>query len=306
MPDNPFGDDFHKTIVDNLADGVYFVDPGREIGYWNHGAERITGYSSAEVVGHRCFENILDHVDGQGNSLCHTVCPLAATIRDGHSREVSVWLRHAEGYRKPVRIRTAPVRNGDGNIVGAVEVFSDDSAVLRAVEDADRARHDALTDELTGLPNRRLFDAALAGRLDNMGRYGWRFGLLIVDIDHFKHVNDTYGHTFGDAVLVGVGATLRGAVRGGDVVARWGGEEFAVLVESSDDGGLADAAERIRTLVAQSEVRLAGVQHKVHVSVGGALACADESADQLFARADSALYSAKKAGRDRIEIAQPD
>lgn len=302
-PDNPFGAEFHRTIVDNLADGVYYVDTGRTIKYWNHGAERMTGHVAADVVGHRCFDNILDHVDGKGTQLCHTLCPLAETMRDGQPREVSIWLRHAEGYRKPVRVRTAAVRDDDQRVVGAVEVFSDDSAVLRAVEDADRARHDALTDELTGLPNRRLFDAALAGRLENMSRYGWRFGLLIVDIDHFKGVNDRYGHAFGDAVLVGIGKTLRGAVRGGDIVARWGGEEFAVLVESSDDAGLSDTAERIRALVAQSEVRLAGVQHKVHVSVGGALACPDDSAEDLFARADAALYSAKKAGRNRVEIA---
>jgi diguanylate cyclase (GGDEF)-like protein/PAS domain S-box-containing protein len=304
MPDSQFDNDFHKAIVDNLADGVYFVDPEREITYWNHGAERITGYGSGDVVGHRCFDNILDHVDGEGHSLCHSVCPLAATIRDGQPREVSIWLRHADGYRKPVRVRTAPVRNTDGTIVGAVEVFSDDSAVLRAVEDADKARHDALTDDLTGLPNRRLFDAALAGRLENLTRYGWRFGLLIVDIDHFKAVNDKYGHAFGDAVLVGIGTTLHGAVRGGDVVARWGGEEFAVLVEAPDDAGLVEAAERLRVLVAQSEVRLAGVIQKVSVSVGGTLACPEDSAETVFARADAALYGAKHGGRNRIEISQ--
>jgi diguanylate cyclase (GGDEF)-like protein/PAS domain S-box-containing protein len=305
MSDTQFEEDFHKTIVDNLADGVYFVDQNREIKYWNHGAERITGYSAENVVGHHCFENILDHVDGEGNSLCQTVCPLAATIRDGESREVSIWLRHADGFRKPVRVRTAPVRDHDGAIVGAVEVFSDDTAVLRAVTDADQARRDALTDELTGLPNRRLFDAALAGRLENMSRYGWRFGLLIVDIDHFKAVNDKFGHAFGDAALVGVGATLHGAVRTGDVVARWGGEEFAVLVESADDATLIDAAERLRTLVARSEVRLAGLSHTIHVSVGGALAFPEDSAETLFARADAALYGAKHAGRNRSEIAQP-
>ena len=305
MPDPQLDKDFHKTIVDNLADGVYFVDPGREITYWNRGAERITGYASGAVVGHRCFENILDHVDGKGNQLCHTVCPLAATIRDGEPREVSIWLRHADGYRKPVRVRTAPVRNHEGAIVGAVEVFSDDTAVLRAIEDADRARRDALTDDLTGLPNRRLFDAALAGRLENLARYGWRFGLLVVDIDHFKAVNDTYGHAFGDAALVGVGATLRGAVRAGDVLARWGGEEFAVLVEASDEAGLVDAAERLRVLVAQSEVRLAGLTKSVYVSVGGALANLEDSAETLFARADGALYGAKRGGRNRIEIAAP-
>ena len=305
MPDPLLDSQFHKTIVDNLADGVYFVDPAREIKYWNPGAERITGYSSGAVVGHRCFDNILDHVDAQGNSLCHTVCPLAATMRDGEPREVSIWLRHAAGHRKPVRVRTAPVRNEQGAIIGAVEVFSDDSALLRAEDDADRARRDALTDDLTGLPNRRLFDAALAGRLENMSRYGWQFGLLIVDIDHFKAVNDEHGHAFGDAVLVGVAATLRGAVRSGDVLARWGGEEFAVLVESSDDAGLVDAAERLRVLVARSEVRDGGITHEVRVSVGASLAQPDDTAASLFARADAALYQAKNGGRDRISVAAP-
>jgi diguanylate cyclase (GGDEF)-like protein/PAS domain S-box-containing protein len=303
--DSQFDGAFHKALVDNLVDGVYFVDPGREIKYWNPGAERITGYGPGDVVGHRCFDNILDHVDSQGYSLCRTECPLAATMRDGQPREVSVWLRHADGHRKPVLVRTAPVRSVDGTIVGAVEVFSDDSALLRAVAGADRASHDALTDDLTGLPNRRLFDAALSGRLENLARYGWRFGLLIVDIDHFKGVNDSLGHAFGDAALAGVAASLSGAVRTGDILARWGGDEFAVLVESSNEAGLMETAARLQALVATSQVRLGGLSRTVQVSIGGALAGPVDSAATLFARADGALFAAKHAGRNRIEISEP-
>jgi diguanylate cyclase (GGDEF)-like protein/PAS domain S-box-containing protein len=301
---NPADNDLHRTIVENLADGVYVVAPDREIRYWNHGAEQISGYAAGEVIGRHCYDNILGHVDSSGTSLCHTACPLAQTIADGNRREASIWLKHADGHLKPVRVRTAPIRDASGHIVGGVEVFSDDSAVLVAEEDADRARRDALTDALTGLPNRRLFDTALAGRLENLTRYGWRFGLLIVDIDRFKVVNDTYGHAFGDAVLVGVGTTLRGAVRAGDVLARWGGEEFAVLVESSDEAGLAETAERLRVLVAHSEVRSGGIARRVHVSVGGALARPEDTAETLFVRSDAALYGAKNAGRNRIEISQ--
>jgi len=202
------------------------------------------------------------------------------------------------------RVRTAPVRDASGQIIGAVEVFSDDSAVLRVKEDADRARRDALTDDLTGLPNRRLFDAALAGRLENLVRYGWGFGLLIADIDHFKAVNDTLGHVFGDAALAGVAATLSGAVRAGDVLARWGGDEFAVLVEAPNGADLLDAAQRLCALVGQSEVRLAGTSRSVRVSVGGTRAQPDDSAETIFARADGALYHAKQSGRNRIEIAE--
>lgn len=301
---DPTDDNLHRTIVENLADGVYLVDPDRKITYWNHGAEQISGYSAQTVVGRHCFDNILGHVDSQGRSLCHTACPLAMTIADGDPREAFIWLKHADGHRKPVRVRTSPVRDGQGRIIGGVEVFSDETASLRAEADAARARRDALTDELTGLPNRRLFDAALIGRLENLTRYGWQFGLLIADLDHFKEVNDEFGHVFGDAVLVGVASTLRGAVRAGDVLARWGGEEFSVLVESSDEATLADAAERLRLLVSKSEVRRDGISRTVHVSVGGALARLDDSAETLFARADTALYGAKTSGRNRIQIAQ--
>ena len=304
MPDGPIPDELHKSIVDNLADGVYYVEPDRTIRYWNHGAENLTGYKASEIVGRRCFDNILAHVDAQGNSLCHTTCPLAASMRDGESRDVTVWLRHREGYRKPVRVRTAPVRDEAGTIVGGVETFSDASAVVRAAEDADRARQEALTDELTGLPNRRMFDAALRGRLENMARYGWQFGLLVVDVDNFKAVNDQFGHTFGDAVLKGVAKTLQGAVRAGDMVARWGGEEFAVLVEASDGAGLGETAERVRALVAQSEVRHEAMALTVHVSAGGSLASRDDTAESLFERADGALFSAKREGRDRIAIVE--
>ena len=301
---DPTDNDLHKTIVENLADGVYLVDRGRTITYWNQGAERISGYDSGQMVGHRCYDNILGHLDSRGNSLCLSACPLAQTMDDGEPREVALWLTHADGHRKPVRVRTAPVRDASGQIIGAVEVFSDDSAVLRVKEDADRARRDALTDDLTGLPNRRLFDAALAGRLENLVRYGWGFGLLIADIDHFKAVNDTLGHVFGDAALAGVAATLSGAVRAGDVLARWGGDEFAVLVEAPNGADLLDAAQRLCALVGQSEVRLAGTSRSVRVSVGGTRAQPDDSAETIFARADGALYHAKQSGRNRIEIAE--
>ena len=301
---NPPENDLHRTIVENLADGVYVVDRSRRITYWNRGAERISGYRSEEVVGYHCYDNILGHVDGAGNSLCHSACPLAQTMGDGAPREVSIWLKHSDGHRKGVRVRTAPVRDEEGRIIGGVEVFSDDSAVLRAQEDAARARRDALTDELTGLPNRRLFAAALAGRLENLVRYGWQFGLLIVDIDHFKEVNDSLGHAFGDAVLTGVAATLRSAVRAGDVIARWGGDEFAVLVEAPQGGDLLDAAHRLRALVGESEARLGGASRIVHVSVGGTLARPDDSAETVFSRADGALYRAKQTGRNRIEVAE--
>jgi diguanylate cyclase (GGDEF)-like protein/PAS domain S-box-containing protein len=291
-----------KTIVDNLSDGVYYVDSGRRITYWNNGAARMTGYSSADVVGHRCFDNLLGHVDAAGTPLCHTACPLAATILDGKSREASVWLRHREGHRAHVLVRTMPVRDRSGATVGAVETFSDNSAVLSALEAADEARRDSLTDPLTGLPNRRHFETALRASLENLKRYDWRFGLLLMDIDHFKDVNDSFGHSGGDSVLTVVAHTVRDAIRAGDVAARWGGDEFAVLVATPEGSGLADVAERIRVLMERSDVRVGKVRRAIFVSIGGTEARPGETPETLFARADEALYRAKNTGRRRVEI----
>jgi diguanylate cyclase (GGDEF)-like protein/PAS domain S-box-containing protein len=295
-------EEFHRSLVESLPDGVYFVEPDRTIKYWNQGAQRIAGFTPEDMVGRRCFDNLLAHVDENGNSLCHSTCPLAASMQDGRPRDATIWLRHKEGFRRPVRVRTVAVRDGEGRIIGGAETFSDATAALMTAEELERARRDSMTDDLTGLPNRRMFDSALGGRLENLRRYGWPFGLLMVDIDGFKRVNDEHGHAAGDAVLAGIARTILGAVRAGDSVARWGGEEFAVLVQTADLDGLRDAAERIRLLVARSDPHYQGAVLPVTVSVGGALAGPTDTAHAIFARTDAALYAAKAGGRNRTEI----
>jgi diguanylate cyclase (GGDEF)-like protein/PAS domain S-box-containing protein len=302
---NGFDDAFHQLIVDNLADGVYYVDRERRITYWNHGAETLTGYPAENVVGVHCYDDLLSHVDASGRGLCRDGCPLAATIADGARRECEVWLRHSDGSRRPVRVRTAPIRR-DGTIVGAVEIFDDATTLVSAREAAQRAEHDALTDAVTGLANRRLFDAVLAARVEDAARYGTAVGLLILDLDRFKVVNDTFGHAVGDEVLRVVASTLRGAIRAADTVARWGGEEFAVVAGRVDERGLAETAERLRVLVAASKVRTAaGTAVAPKVSIGGAITCPGDTPESLLQRADRALYEAKATGRNRVVLARP-
>ena len=124
-------DNLYHAILDNLYDGVYFVDRDRKITYWNKGAERITGYPAAEVVGSRCFDNILMHVDGHGTLLCKELCPLAATMLDGVERTADVYLQHKDGHRVSVNVRITPLRNEGGAVTGGVEVFTDNSQAFR-------------------------------------------------------------------------------------------------------------------------------------------------------------------------------
>src|SRR5512138_2173073 len=127
MPDEK---NFYKNVIDNLYDGVYFVDRDRRITYWNKGAERITGYTAEHSIGRRCRDNLLNHVTANGIPLCQEHCPLAAVMEDGQEREAEVFLHHADGYRVPVLVRGAPLRDESGNIIGAVESFSNNASLM--------------------------------------------------------------------------------------------------------------------------------------------------------------------------------
>ncbi|MFI7600261.1 diguanylate cyclase [Actinoplanes sp. NPDC049681] len=166
----------------------------------------------------------------------------------------------------------------------------------------------AITDALTGLYTRRFLSEQLRVEIDRSSRHGGSFALLLIDVDHFKRVNDTYGHPAGDQVLVEVARRLRSTCRGSDVVARFGGEEFAVLAAATGHEDLGVLAERIRERMNEAPVLVDGrTPIAVTVSVGGAAVVPPHTvaADRLVNAADGALYAAKRGGRDRVVIADP-
>ena len=293
--------DFYKKLLDEFYDGVYFVDRDRQITYWNRGAERITGYSAPEVMGRRCMDNILMHVDGEGSMLCHGSCPLAFTMEDSVPRQAEGYLHHKQGFRVPVSIRVTPLRDRRGQVVGAVEVFSDNSPQAPLLERIAQFERLAYIDPLTELANRRYAEIVLSARHEELKRYGWKFGILFVDIDRFKTVNDTYGHMQGDEVLKMVGRTLVRSVRSFDVVGRWGGEEFIAIIANVDRAEATIFAERMRTLVEHS--RLPGDPPlAVTVSIGGTVARDVDSVEELVRRADGLMYRSKQEGRNRVTV----
>jgi diguanylate cyclase (GGDEF)-like protein len=162
----------------------------------------------------------------------------------------------------------------------------------------------ATTDALTGLANRRQLMAAIETEVRRARRTGRALSLAILDIDHFKRINDTHGHPGGDAVLRDIAAVLRQTTRAGDVLGRIGGEEFAVLMPETDTAQAERACERLRTAVAQHDVALAtGGATRVTVSTGVALLTQREDSDELVTRADKALYEAKAGGRNQVRLA---
>ncbi|MEJ6784392.1 GGDEF domain-containing protein [Aminobacter sp. Piv2-1] len=158
----------------------------------------------------------------------------------------------------------------------------------------------ALTDGLTGMQNRRYFDDALREYLGEFRRIGKPVGLMILDLDHFKQVNDTYGHDVGDEVLRSVATCLKSMTRYHDVVARLGGEEFAIVAPNMDLALLQRLAERMRKAIASLEINGGSAPLSVTSSVGLALWDQEETAEEFYRRADKQLYEAKRQGRNRV------
>jgi len=177
---------------------------------------------------------------------------------------------------------------------------------LRA--ELDAARQQAVTDPLTGLPNRRAFDERLPAAINTAEASGKPLAMLLMDIDHFKSVNDRFGHPVGDAVLRRTAQTLRGVMREGDMPARTGGEEFAALLPATTQREAHEIAERVRQAVAAQTLTIRATGTKlddITISIGLAMRHEGEGPLAWMQRADAALYRAKQEGRNRVVSAEP-
>ena len=292
---------FYERLLDGISDGVYFMDRDRIIRYWNHAAERITGFKKDEVIGKACRDNVLMHVDDAGTSLCLAeLCPALASIMDGQEREAEVYLHHKEGYRLPVIARISPIRDDSGNITGAVEVFSDNRRIHEMTHRIKELERLALIDPLTRIGNRRYGEIHLENGFNHLNRYGWPFGVLFMDVDHFKRVNDSHGHETGDKVLQMVAGTLLHNLRTSDVASRWGGEEFLTVVPHVGRNEIGIIGKKILSLIEQSSLDTPDGPLRVTVSIGAALARQDESLESLVDRADHLMYQSKRKGRNTV------
>ncbi len=293
---------FFRELLDNLYDGVYFVDRSRLITYWNKAATNITGYTCADVMGKGCFDNILVHADDNGNSLCNSDCPLQATIKDGKSREINAFLKHKDGHRLPVLIKVNAIHDANGSIIGAIQSFNDNSPLLYVKKHAAELEKLSTTDGLTGVGNRRYADITLQKKLAELKRYGSTFGALFADIDNLKLVNDTHGHEAGDEVLKMVAQTMLANIRPFDFIFRWGGDEFLLILVNVDQRRLLASAERMRVAVQNAGLRLGSDIIRVTMSAGGTIAEPDDMDKSILARTDRFMYRCKEEGRNRCLV----
>ena len=195
------------------------------------------------------------------------------------------------------------MRDEAGQLAGAVESFVDNTQSISALDRIKELENQILRCPLTDVGNRRYAMVFMNERFEEWKRYGWSFGVLFLDVDHFKQFNDRFGHAVGDVVLKMVANTLRHNLRGFDFVARWGGEEFVVVLPKVTIPELWNAAERLRMLIQHTARDLTKNKTEVTVSIGAAIIEAEDTVDSLIDRADKQMYLSKAQGRNRVRIA---
>jgi diguanylate cyclase (GGDEF)-like protein/PAS domain S-box-containing protein len=295
-------DDFFLTLISNVHDGIYFLDKDQKITFWNQATEQITGYKGQEAVGKSCSEGLLSHVNEKGIILCFEHCPAKETLKDGKVRTVDTFVHHKEGYRLPVSLSVYPRRNPGGEIVGTAQVFHSLSPKLLVPQKGEELDHMALLDPLTGLGNKRYLEILLHSRLNELSLYRFSMGVIFVDIDNLKSVNETYGTEVGDKVLKMVSQTLANNVRFYEAVGRWGDEEFVVTLLNADEHKLSLVANKLRVLVANSNILVEPNLISVTVSMGATIAVRYDSVESLINRAEQLMLQSKWLGRNRVSL----
>jgi diguanylate cyclase (GGDEF)-like protein/PAS domain S-box-containing protein len=291
-----------EVTLHSIVDGVVTTDAAGRVEYLNPVAEQYLGWSSAQAAGRPLSEiyRVLDERSGKAVDPL----PMSGAAPAGEAEPAAVRLVDRNGRECPVRYSYAPILGRDGTVHGRIVVFHDVSQ-LRAMSQQLlwQASHDALT----GLVNRREFERRLAGLIETAGAQRREHALLFMDLDNFKAVNDTCGHSAGDELLRQLTAIMLTRMRGSDTLARLGGDEFGALLEACPVDQGVRIANALRETVREFRFVWEGKTFSVGVSVG--LVPIDaESGDvnQVLANGDATCYEAKNRGRDRVQVYRPE
>ncbi len=290
---------FHRRLLDSLTDAAIYLDAEGQILYWNRAAERMTGRAAASLTHHTWTPALMGLQSESGQAIPDEQCPLRSALQNCTAVHLRLQLTQPDGRVLKVNLTGTPVLTGQGLLSGLILMVRDASAQVNLEERVQSLHVMAAQDMLTKVANRAELDRTIPKFIDahlQMSRPG---SLIICDIDHFKKINDTYGHQAGDEALVTFARVLRECSREGDMVARYGGEEFVVLCAGCDNPAATSRAEEIRRTIEHTPVpSLNG--STMTASFGVTEYQAGDTPATLVARADRALLTAKSTGRNRV------
>jgi diguanylate cyclase (GGDEF)-like protein/PAS domain S-box-containing protein len=273
-----------EKLIDSLSDGMIVLDMQNRIVDVNPPAARMVG-------------SLPDNLLGRNMDAFIPLAQSLAELPSGHEMRTELEIEGTE--RRYYDILVSPLFEGKTSVIGRLVIFRDITERKRVQDELEKL---AITDSLTGLLNRRYFFELGEKEFAKSTRYHRPLSVILLDIDFFKGINDTYGHAVGDRALSQVGVLLQQNGRETDLTARYGGEEFILLLPETDGESAQRVAERLRNMIDQSQIQIGTNLIRFTASFGVAAKDGAEPAtfDQLVSQADQALYEAKRAGRNQV------
>lgn len=287
-----------EAVVEATYDGIVTIDESQTIKLMNASARRIFGVGEAPMEGVSLLRFMPQRFNDKHRDHVKDFRDSTISARPMQSRR-AVLGRRADGTEFPVEITIAKIAVGHNiEMTAVIRDVSEREQLMKELSEA------AIRDPMTGLFNRRHAMRVMGEELTRSKRFDHAFTVAILDIDDFKRVNDQYGHSCGDQVLIEVSRAMTGMLRETDMLCRWGGEEFLALLPETSSEDAVTWAERARLAVEQTRVRSAdGREVKVTISIGLATMRRDTTLDVLIDLADKALYQSKTLGRNRVSVA---
>ncbi|MCS7239371.1 MAG: diguanylate cyclase [Thermoguttaceae bacterium] len=290
---------FPVSLLEQMRDGVIFVDTAGRIVGWNPAAERLSGISASTVLGRLWSPALLGLRDERGQEIAVDDCPVQAALLCGAQSLRRMTLRGRSGREVPVDLHVIPVPHHASKPLGAILVLHDVSPEASLEAECHRLQARTSLDPLTQLANRAELDRLLPIFVAQHRDRGIPCSLVVCDLDHFKKINDTFGHPAGDEVIKAFANVLKASLRPGDVAARYGGEEFVLLCAGCDGATAVRRAEQIRFRFAQ--IPHPSLDHKTATASFGVTELQPgDTPESFFRRADRALMAAKVNGRNQV------
>jgi PAS domain S-box-containing protein/diguanylate cyclase (GGDEF)-like protein len=288
------------ALIDSLPEGVWFADRQGIVRFWSKRAEAITGFAATEVLGAR-FRDLLSYCDLSGAPSERT--PLEKTIEDEHERHASMFFLHKQGHRIAVEVQTMPLRSATGEVLGAREILresKDKPALIRRGKVLDQY---GLWDAKIENASKEYMLNQLELRLDHFREDGIGTGALLIDVDHLGHQDKKLGREASDHLLRMVSRTTLLCIRFTDISGRWEDDSILAIMEASTSGNLEAAAERIRALIAASNIRWWGQVVQIKVTIGCTMFRSADTAALVTERLTKTVDGGTRAGGDRVLVA---
>lgn len=276
--------EIYRDILNALQIGVSVLDLQKKIVFWSDGAEKITGYTRLEVLGHACTDSILLHCNETSCEMCNEKCPVASALHQADTSENVIFIRHKSGYRTEVHVWVAPLRDRLGSIIGIIQTFEGEFAVHSADPNDRSMQEHGWLDAVTGLPNQPIMNSHLRETLGTFTELHVPFGIVLLEVSNLEEFRTKYGQGASRSILQVLARTLRNIVWPTDVVGTWSDSQFLVILMGCSEEAVHAVSGRMYRMLAGATITWWGQELSAKVQVGCTVARAGDTIESILRR----------------------